>query len=62
MCVLLIYCWNNSPEKKDLRELEYEIKKLKEENKKLKKENAELNAFKQEVETSTSSKLKSILK
>ncbi|MDD6286404.1 hypothetical protein OTK55_07970 [Methanosphaera sp. Vir-13MRS] len=41
---------------------EYEIKKLKEENKKLKKENAELNAFKQEVESSTSWKLKSILK
>lgn len=41
---------------------EYEIKKLKEENKKLKKENAELNAFKQEVESSTAWKLKSMLK
>ena len=28
LIVWLIYCWNNSPEKKDLRELEYEIKKL----------------------------------
>lgn len=43
-------------------DLESEIRKLQKENEKLKKENEELLKFKQEVESSKSWKLKSMLK